>query len=147
MGNRPGVHISGVISLFLAIFVCATISMAAEVTLAWDPYDNTHINLIGYNLYYKAGSSVQADPDGATLIYVPLSESGFDPDHPSYTVTGLLDDTRYYFTVTAMVGDDESGMSNEVSSINGASSLDSTPGTSAAVASGSGGGCFINMLK
>ena len=146
MRNHPSVKITVAIFLILAFSLCATVSQAAEVTLAWDPHDNTHTNLIGYNLYYKADSSVQADPDGATLIYIPLTESGFDPDNPSYQVTGLQDDTQYYFTVTAMVGDEESGMSNEVSAINGASALDTNTGTSS-TSSGVGGGCFISSLK
>jgi hypothetical protein len=146
MRNHPSTKIKISFFLILAFSLCATVIQAAEVTLAWDPHDNPHNDLIGYNLYYKADSSVQADPDGATLIYIPLTESGFDPDNPSYQITGLLDDTQYYFTLTAMVGDEESGMSNEVSAINGASSMDTNAGTSS-TGSGVGGGCFISSLK
>ncbi len=146
MRNHPSVKITVAIFLILAFSLCATASQAAEFTLAWDSHDNTHTSLIGYNLYYKANSSVQADPNGATLIYIPLTEPDFDPDNPSYQVTDLQDDTQYYFTVTAMVGDEESGMSNEVSAINGASALDTNTGTSS-TSSGVGGGCFISSLK
>jgi hypothetical protein len=120
--------------------------MAAEITLAWDPHDLTHSGLIGYNLYYKENSSVQADPDGSMMIYIPVTETDFDPDNPGYTVTGLQDYTEYYFTITAMVGDDEGGMSNEVSAIiNNTSALASS--TSSGAGSGGSGGCFINTLK
>lgn len=145
MRNRPIRTVTVGIIFVMIIFALAGVSQAAEVTLAWDPHDNTHTNLTGYNLYYKAGSSVQTDPDGATLIYIALTDPGFDPDNPSYTVTDLLDDTKYYFTVTAMVNDDESGMSNEVAATNGASTLNTNTGTSAA--GSGGGGCFISSLK
>ena len=145
MRNHLSVPIPVMITLILVLLVPVAGSIAAEVKLAWDPHEWTHSNLIGYNLYYKAGSSVKANTDGSFMIYIPLSEPGFDPDHPSYKVTDLIDDTQYYFAVTAMVvDDDESGMSNEVSAINGASAID-TNGTSS---SGSvGGGCFIDTLK
>jgi hypothetical protein len=148
MRNRPIRTVAIELILVMVIFAFASVSQAAEVTLAWDPHDNTHTNLTGYNLYYKAGSSVQADPNGATLIYIALTDPGFDPENPSYTVTDLLDDTQYFFTVTAMVEDDESGMSNEVSTTNGTSSLGPTPTTGTPSAGSSGDdGCFITSLN
>lgn len=149
MTNRPGIIKAGVVTIFTALFIGAASCMAAEVTLAWDPHELTHSGLIGYNLYYKENASVQADLDGSTMIYIPLTETDFDPDNPSYTVTGLQDYTQYYFTITAMVGDEESGLSNEVSAINGASSaLDTNSDTSSTSSgAGSGAGCFINTLK
>lgn len=137
-------------ALLLILLMWATSSLAGQLTLAWDPNCNADTNLIGYNLYYKAGSSVAADPDGANLIYIPLTDPDFDPDQPSYQVTGLTDSERYYFIVTAMYNDDESGMSNEVSAIIGAgggqnSSINaSSDGTSAG---SSNGGCFIDSLR
>ena len=147
MRNRSKKIIAIGIIFTMAIFASASVGVAAEVTLAWDPHENTHSNLSGYYIYYKAGSSVQANPDGATLIYIALTDPGFDLENPSYTVTDLMDDTQYFFAVTAMVEDDESGMSNEVSTTNGSSALEThTDAPSAASGGGGGGGCFINSL-
>jgi hypothetical protein len=149
---------NGLIAFIMTLLIGAVNCLAGERTLAWDPNCNDYPNLIGYNLYYKAGSSVSENPDGANLIYIPLTEPGFDPDQPSYQVTGLLENVRYYFTVTALYNDDESAMSNEVSGM-----LDSDSGTLGGSPSGSssdvnstadsstGGsssaGCFIDSLK
>lgn len=106
------------------LLLAASISSAAEFTLSWDPNCNDYPGLIGYNVYYKEGASIRENPDDSVMIYIPLSEEGFDPENPSYTITGLKDNIVYYFAVTAMSGDDESGMSNEVSDIS--RNLDST---------------------
>ena len=125
---------------------------AREITLAWDlnPSDCDETNLIGYNLYYRANSSAAADPDSADFIHIALSDPDFDPDHPSYQVTGLSDSESYYFFVTAIYNDDESTVSNEVSDISSAgggqnSSIKAS--TDAASAGSSGGGCFIESLQ
>lgn len=151
MQNHQNNYGKGLITFLLILLIWTTQSMAAQITLAWDPYFSNCTNLIGYNLYYKAVSSVAVDPDGSNLIYIPLTDPDFDPDHPSYQVTGLSDSERYYFVVTAMTNDDESGMSNEVSGIASAgggqnSSINaSTDDTSAG--SSSSGGCFIDSLR
>lgn len=128
----------------------ATTSSAGQLILAWDPCDSDSTDLIGYNLYYKAGSSAAADPDDADLVYIPLTDPDFDPDNPTYQVTGLSDSVRYYFAVTAMYNDDESGMSNEVSAIlgtgGGQNSIIDT-GTDEPSAGSSSGGCFFDSLK
>lgn len=140
----------GLIVSLLALLVWTTNGWAGQITLAWDPSDSDGTNLIGYNLYYKADSSAAADPYSANLIYIPLTDPDFDPDHPSYQVTGLSDSARYYYVVTAMYNDDESEMSNEVTSMNGigggqTSSINaSTDGSSAGSSSG---GCFIDSLR
>jgi hypothetical protein len=150
MRNYRNNYGKGLIAILLILLMWAASSAAGELTLAWDPNDGDGTSLIGYNLYYKAGSSAAADPGNANLIYIPLSDPGFDPDHPSYQVTGLTDSEQYYFVVTAMYNDDESGMSNEVSATVGTggeqnSSINaSTDGTSAG---SSGGGCFIDSLR
>lgn len=140
----------GLTAFLLILLLWTTNCLAEQITLAWDPSESNGTNLIGYNLYYKAGSSAAADPDIADLIYIDISDPDFDPDHPSYQVTGLSDSERYYFVVSAMYNDGESGMSNEVSSIVGAggeqnSSINaSTDDTSAGSSSG---GCFIDSLR
>lgn len=152
MQNYRGICGKGSIAVFWILLMWAANSSAGQLTLAWDPnpsdYDGT--SLIGYNLYYKADSSVAADPDGANFVYISLTDPGFDPNHPSYQVTGLSDSERYYFVVTAMYNDDESSMSNEVSSISGTgggqtSSINA--GTDDNSAGSSSGGCFIDSLR
>jgi hypothetical protein len=147
MRNRPKRTAAVAIIFVMASIASAGVSQAMEITLAWDPHESTHTNLTGYNLYYKAGSSVQADPNDATLIYISLTDPGFDVDNPSYTVTDLQDDTQYFFAVTAMVDDDESGMSNEVSATNGASGLDHANTGNPSGGSVAENGCFITTLK
>jgi hypothetical protein len=151
MQNYRSICGKGLIAIILLLLMWATNSSAGQITLAWDPnpsdYDGT--SLIGYNLYYKAGSSVAADPDGADFVYIPLTDSGFDPDHPSYQVTGLSDSERYFFVVTAMYNDDESSMSNEVSSsgTGGGQTSSINAGTDDNSAASSSGGCFIGSLR
>ena len=152
MQNRGSFCGKVIISFVLIWLLWATSSVAGQLTLAWDPNpgecDGT--SLIGYNLYYKAGSSVAADPDGADLIYIPLGDPEFDPDNPSFQVTGLSDSVRYYFVVTAMYGDEESTMSNEVSALTstgGGQSRSIDAAADGTSAGSSGGGCFIDSLK
>ena len=97
MKHRPGTYLKGILFASLIIMMSAATIPAAEVTLAWDASCNEYPDLIGYNIYFKAESSVATDPDGAELIYIALTDSGFDPDQPTYTVTGLSDNVRYYF--------------------------------------------------
>jgi hypothetical protein len=135
--------------LTLLLFTASTAaSQAADFNLAWDPPVENDANLIGYHVYYKAGSSILTDPSGSIMIYVPLSEEGFDPSSPSFLVTDLLDDTTYYFTVSAVYDEDESAMSNQVEGINGNSTPTSAieTSTSGSSAGSGGGGCFIKTL-
>jgi hypothetical protein len=142
----------GLIVFLFVLLVWTTNSLAGQFTLAWDPNpsDCDGAALIGYNLYYKAGSSAAADPESADLIYIPLTDPDFDPDNPSYQVTGLSDSETYYFVVTAMYNDDESGISNEVSAAAGGGSGQNSSinaSTDSTSAGSSGGGCFIDSLK
>ena len=148
MKHRPGTYLKGILVALLIIMMSATTIPAAEIILAWDASCNEYPDLIGYNIYFKADSSVAEDPDGAELIYIALTDSGFDPDQPTYTVSGLSDNVRYYFTVTAMLEDKESAMSNEVSAEMSTSSLssDSSSGT-AGTDTVSSSGCFISAMQ
>jgi hypothetical protein len=140
----------GLIAGLLAFLVWTTSSWAGQITLAWDPNESDGTNLIGYNLYYRAGFSAAADPYEANLIYIPLTDPDFDPNNPSYQVTGLSDSDRYYFVVSAMYDNDESGMSNEVSATTstGAGQNSSiNDGESNTSAGSSSGGCFIDSLR
>jgi hypothetical protein len=156
MKNRLSTFTVGWIAAMAILLVFATGGMAAEFSLAWAPNCNEAPTLIGYNLYYSAGAPVTTDPDNADYIYIALDDPDFDPDQPGYTVSDLEEDVEYYFTVSAVYEDGESGMSNEISSIRSSSdtpqdsslpnngSLSPTPAGSSG--GGSSGGCFINSL-
>jgi hypothetical protein len=114
-------------------------ALAADFELFWDPNCNEDPDLEGYYIYYKYyepgigiyGELNTTDTSHLDDVYIPLSEPGFDPDNPSYRIDGLEDDVRYCFTVTAMYGNEESDLSNEVCGINGTydSEPDSYPGS------------------
>ncbi len=109
---------------------------AAQVTLQWDP--NT------------------PDPDGYNL-YLRVEGESYDYDQPvnedlildsTTTVVDLEEGVRYFFVVTAVVGDEESGDSNEVEFLALAGSDSSGSSGSVSTISGNssdnaGSGCFI----
>jgi hypothetical protein len=147
------VFLQGLMASVFVLLLAASIGSAADFTLSWDANCNDYPGLIGYNLYYLEGASVLENPDDSIMIYIPLSQEGFDPESPSYTVTGLKDNVEYYFTISAVDKDEESGMSNEVSGI----SRDSDSSTIDSETSNSDDaffnndlfrtGCFISEVK
>ena len=109
--------------LFLALaMVLLTSSMAIaamDVTLAWDPNDES--DLAGYKIY--VGTTYSGPYDVATHV-IFLTDEGFDPANPEFTVVGLDENVRYYFVATAFDTEPlESEYSNEVNT----SSVDNTP--------------------
>jgi hypothetical protein len=140
--------------LTMAALIFPTTGAAKDFPLAWDPNCNTDPTLTGYTIYYSAGASVLADPDNANTIYIALNDPDFDPQHPAYTVSGLNDNTTYFFTVTAVYNDGESDMSNQISNTNTTPKTTSnTPsaglsgnGNTTTTGSSGGGGCFITTL-
>jgi hypothetical protein len=83
--------------------VPAFLSHAAELTLAWDP--NQESDLAGYNVYWGAQSR----------NYEHRVDVGLDT---TYTVSGLQDGGTYYFAVTACDGaGNESSYSQELAYI------------------------------
>jgi hypothetical protein len=152
MQNRRIIGAKRLFTLLLILLMWVSTCPAGQISLAWDPNPGYSggAYLIGYNLYYKAGSSVAADPNGADLVYISLTDPDFDPANPSYEVTGLSDTERYYFVVTAMYGDEESGTSNEVSTLAGTAGGQNSSinaGTADTPAGSSSGGCFIDSLQ
>jgi hypothetical protein len=133
--------------MLIAFLILPAVGMAADFELFWDPNCGADPALEGYFIYYTDEVSVTHDPSDAMEIYVPLSESGFDPDAPSYPVSGLMDDKLYCFTVSAWYGDEESGMSNEICGINGVYKPSPGGGFSDASANHSSGSCFIGVLE
>lgn len=87
-----------VISLFVILFF-AGIAAAADVTLAWDA--NSETDLAGYKLHW------------GTVNQVPFSDSLDVANVTQYMISGLAEDTTYYFAVTAYdTGGNESQYSN-----------------------------------
>jgi hypothetical protein len=90
---------------------------ASQVTLAWTA--NSEASLAGYQIYYTSGSSggpykgVGLD-QGASPVKVPLPNLA-DSGSPEVTLTGLNQNTDYYFVATAYDEyGNESDYSNEV---------------------------------
>ena len=109
--------------LFLALaMVLLTSSMAIaamDVTLAWDPNDES--DLAGYKIYV---GTTHGGPYNVATHVIFLTDEGFDPANPEFTVVGLDENVRYYFVATAFDTEPlESGYSNEVN----VSSVDNTP--------------------
>ena len=98
--KKPLLSTCAILSMVIAF--TASQGQAAEVKLAWDPSAG---DPPGYKLYYgQASRSYQGSVD-----------VGSDTD---YTLTGLTDGQRYYFTATAYdAAGNESGYSNEVTTI------------------------------
>jgi hypothetical protein len=141
---------SGLLFSLLALFTSS--AFAAEATLAWNP--NTESDVEGYGVYF---SQDDPGPPYSLFGYVTLSELS-DSGNPTFTVTGLETDTRYYFAVTAFdTAGNESGFSSSVCAdvkgdiITPCASDDTGGGdASGSVGSGTnsgggggGGGCFI----
>jgi hypothetical protein len=134
-GNPMGTKWRSTVARILvaAFFLFPIPIIAADFELYWDPNCNEDPDLEGYYIYYKYyepgigiyGQSDAAESSHVVDVYIPLSESGFDPDNPSCRIAGLLDDVRYCFTITAWYGNEESGMSNEICGANG--TYDSEP--------------------
>ena len=129
---------------------------AADFLLKWNP--NNENDLLGYYVYYLEGASVASDLAGATKVTIALDTSGFDADYPSYTLTGLKDDTLYSFAVSAYNAAGESLLSSQVSMSKspeeeggggddgGETDTTGTDSTDNEGGSG-GGGCFISAAR
>jgi hypothetical protein len=142
--------------LFSLSALFSSSAFAAEATLAWNP--NTESDVEGYGVYF---SQDDPGPPYSLFGYVTLSELS-DSGNPTFTVTGLETDTRYYFAVTAFdtAGNESDFSSSVCADVNGdvitpCASGDTGGGdASGSVGSGTnsagsggggggGGGCFI----
>ncbi|MBW2412699.1 MAG: fibronectin type III domain-containing protein [Deltaproteobacteria bacterium] len=130
--NSRGLRkLSGLIGLALAIFLilAPSLACAVQITLAWD--SNVEPDVAGYIVYYGTQSGHYAyDVDVG--------------DYDSVTISGLNEDVKYYFAVTAY--DDEGNESDFSAEI-------IYPRTSTYTASGTSGGsnevgaCFITAAS
>ena len=122
--------LSGSIGIAVALFLILfpSLACAVHVTLAWD--DNNDPNVAGYIIYYGWQSrSYHYDVDVG--------------DHKSVTISGLAENVRYYFAVTAYDAEgNESAFSQEIA-------YSSSP-SYAALGTSSGGdnrGCFVTVAS
>ncbi len=89
------------LTFFCILFLLPAFSIAAQMTMAWDPNDPTPE---GYRIYQRT--------EGQAYDY---SQPVWTGPYTTCTVDNLDDDITYYFIVRAYVGEIESGDSNEVS--------------------------------
>lgn len=111
----------------LLFFLLPSLTLAAEVALAWDA---NYPAPDGYRVYARAEGQ---DYDYASPVW---PGKGDDPTQTSCTLKGLADDTSYYFVVRAYVGSEESGDSNEVNRITGTDPTDGSTNRSPAADAG-----------
>jgi hypothetical protein len=128
--------------LFLILLLWPTLSMAGEVTLAWDA--NSETNLAGYKLYYDGDSDSETyggtdanQGDSPIVIYLDDLE---DADSPVFSLSGLTAGEYYYFSLTAFDSDGmESDFSDEVGVM-----IEEETYTVSSGGGDSGSGCFIS---
>ena len=112
---------------FLIVFIAiltASPTWAGTVTLTWDP--NIESDMAGYKVYHGTASG----------SYTMALNAG---NVTQYTVNNLTDGQTYYFAVTAYdTSGNESGYSNEVSTLIG---ITGGGGGGGGGASSGGGGC------
>jgi hypothetical protein len=117
---------------FTRMFVVATSllfcssALAAHIDLAWN--SNSEPDLAGYVVYYGTSSNA----------YTTAVDTG---KGTSVRITGLAEDTEYFFALTAYnIYGVESDFSAEVS---GYAAPGNDPGSDPAPGSAEGGGCFV----
>jgi hypothetical protein len=151
-GNNKMKRVWKAVSIGLLLSLLALFSspaFAAEATLAWNP--NTESDVEGYGVYF---SQDDPGPPYSVFGYVTLSELS-DSGNPTFTVTGLETDTRYYFAVTAFdtAGNESDFSSSVCADVKGdiitlcasdaSGSFGSGTNTGGSGGGGGGGGCFI----
>lgn len=94
----------------LLLLLAPSLTLAAEVTLAWDANDPAPD---GYRVFARIDGQ---DYDYTSPVW---PGTGDDPTQTSCVLKGLAEGTSYYFVVRAYAGSEESGDSNEVNYITG----------------------------
>lgn len=118
--------IKRILMAFVFVLMCLSISVAAQRTFVWDK--NTESDLKHYTIYRSSAPDVQAITGNLYLrVYKPGENPDInDPYNVEYNNVGntcelprnILPDGTYYFVLTASdVAGNESGKSNEVSTI------------------------------
>lgn len=121
-----------------------SLSLAAEVTLAWDP--NSEEDLEGYGVYLSKGVP---GPPYDLFGYVALADFE-NAAAPRFTVSGLEKGARYYFAVTAYDTEGyESYFSRPVCADVGDTIVPCPvpPSSGGSGGGGGGGGCFLQSSQ
>ena len=112
-----------ILTIIVFLFVSAT-AVAANVTFRWNP--NSETDLVKYKLYQAEtadGPYIKAQVVGeGNLVAIILLADLQNPAIPEYTLTGVADGQHYWVLTAADMSNNESGFSNEVTTI-----IDSTP--------------------
>ena len=101
-------------------------AIAADIRFRWDP--NIESDLAKYKLYQAetAGgpyTKAQVVGEGNLVAIIVVDLSATSPVHPTeYTLTSVADGQHYWVLTAADLSNNESGFSNEVTTI-----VDSTP--------------------
>jgi len=115
----------------LLLILSPSFACAVQITLAWD--SNVEPDVAGYIVYYGTRSG----------------DYDFDVDvgdYDSITISGLVEDVMYYFTVTAYDAEgNESDFSAEITYPNSVSPHSPSGGTGGG--GGGGDGCFISTAS
>jgi hypothetical protein len=126
------------IRVFLAavFFSAAAPVMARDITIAWDP--NQETDLDGYAVYYARHSP---GPPYDFVGDLPLSTLP-DPEQPTTDITNLEEDVNYYFALTAYDTEgNESSFSQDLCVRVGETIQECAPaGVSSSISSSSSGG-------
>src|SRR5512139_470965 len=132
---------SGLFFMMLVLF--ASPAFAVDATLAWDP--NAETDLEGYGVYFRQG---KPGPPYELFGYVTTAELP-DPSSPTFTLTGLLQGSRYYIALTAYdAAGDESCFSSVVCADVGGNITACPASAGGGGGSGGGGGaCFIGTSR
>ncbi|MCK5613132.1 hypothetical protein KAR91_65265 [Candidatus Pacearchaeota archaeon] len=114
-------------TIFILVLLCVSVSFAGDRIFEWD--QNTEADLKGYKIYRSATPNVQVDTNN---LYLNVWKPGENPDvsnpkNAEYVVgsagqcvlaRSILPDGTYYFVLTAFDNsNNESGKSNEVSTV------------------------------
>ncbi len=124
--------LAGLIGIAVALFLILfpSLACAVHITLAWDPNDEPDV--AGYIVYYgRQSRDYDYDVDVG--------------DYNSVTISGLVEDVRYYFAVTAYDSEgNESDFSQEIAYPRTTTSTFSASDTSGG---GNNRGCFVTVAS
>lgn len=150
MKNRelPVFFLIGAMIFFVALLWCVP-ALAADLTLAWDPNPEPHLE--GYAVYLKKN----AVPEEKNLYGHVALEDLDDPNAPRFQISGLENNIKYYISLKAydiagqysafsepiciQVTDNVIGLCSEADADDGG-------GTSNG-GSGGSGGCFVGTVS
>lgn len=115
------------LTIVILMLLCVSVSFAGDRIFEWD--QNSESDLKGYRIYRSAAPNVQVNTNNLYLnVWKPgENPDAQDPKNAEYVVgpqgqcilaRSILPDGTYYFVLTAFdTANNESGKSNEVSTV------------------------------